>query len=1225
MANRMDTDSPRPRGGAGGRPGYDSYRPINPAPAPTKDPRQRPMSRPNSRPNSRPPPSASLPYKAPVIPTLADPSDASPISTNSALSTPVTKNAPAPAPAPNRPTQDNPPPSPRVAVSLLDVINSVIKAEKCQQEIDRLEKEIPTLERNVQKAKQSQAFSGAITLYQQQLDTANYELSKQTTMFDQHRLVSSKAEEILLSQWFQPEIKRTSEKMEKMESQIQEIKTQAMRSPSTSSISDDKMKAINYNFSKLRETDTSTTNNVTNIEGRLKTVEAALPTIQRKPEAPAGTMEIRLQRLENLTQTHSSRLGHIDVSNAKPYKDLCADVSELQDNVSRFEGNVARLQGIVSTIERNHSKLDSGLKVVDKKHQDKLSDVNIEFKKANNELSGRVFPLERAVTLLKSQPRSASSGPLSGSSEASSSFMNHRLTSLEQEVQAQGTSIQLQENKIQGIITIHRNAQDEYFAELENMNKSIESLEDGHEKTKKDAPAEYFAELEKVKNSIEMLKDDHEKTKEDVVKIDRRSESLIHKLGTIYSSIDSIRNSHTSFGDRISLLQTELNDHRSSCLGSIEALEKKLDNYRSASAGSIEGIEKNLDNYRAASAGSIEGIEQKLDNTRSQLMASVDKVRGDMTTYCNNCSATVNRFWSDLDTASKRMDSMAPALEEAKKCNELLTTHSVSLRSLEMRWSNITTGDLVKSMSDAMLEMGPLVNLNQRIQLHVTETKKRFAALTADLAQAQQASQLSPAERTALGAYPWMMDRVKALLQRDDPMHSTIATLSKLQSDLAALRQQSQLSSEDKNALAEFPKLSGILNGLSERVELMQSTFNQHTPSLQKLLQEMSHLSNKVTANEEMIYSVDAKFDDLDHPELSAELVDSVKKIDPLIATVDEHILQLEQLKNDVAEFHRAEAARSSAGLQDLTDVHTRLADLEANIPELGDIPGLLVEAESSKLRDDMLEHRLAELGSKAEGIGHQLAELAATKILTEEMRDQLDFLASKIAALENQCHTIEDEGIKLTDDQFKRLRERLTGEPIQTMLHRLRKAEDVIRDVLVNTGGNAGPQPEVRVLGGASRTNTSSQAQVTKSSVPTLGVHIPVSSPSVRKDGTRSSQLPGTPAQSTPKPGLSSGASSSSKSQASSYKKPANQQVQSLKADKRRHSIGTPLVDEITTPAPSSAGASPAPSSSSTLSKKERKETRAKRKAEREADRESKESSETKPNKKKIKSEDQS
>jgi chromosome segregation ATPase len=1058
----------------------------------------------------------------------------------------------------------------------------VIKAEQCQQEKDRLEKEIPTFERNLQKAKQSQVFPGAISLYQQQLDAAKDELAKQTDIIEQSRSVSSKAQEILLSHWSQPkaqpEIKKISEKIEKMESQMRDLKTQAPRSASNSSVPDDKLKAINHNISKLRETDASTTNSLTNIDGRLKTVETALSTLQRKSEVPTGTMEVRVQKLEKSIHSHSVRLGHNGVSSAKPYKDLEANVSELQGKVSKLQGNLNKL-------ESNNSRLDSDLKMVDRKHQDKISGVNNELKKANNELSGRVFSLERQVTLLKSQQRSASGGAPSGTPEDSSSFRNHRLSSLEQEVQAQGTTIQ-------GIMKIHQDVQDESFAELE-----------------------------KLKTSIDSLKGEHEKTKQDVTRIDQKNEDLIKELGTIHASIGTLHNFCTK-------VETDLSE-------SNRQLRTELDNYRSACAGSIEGLEKKLDNYR------------------SDLTTSVDKIRSDLTTYCSSCSVMINRLRNDLNEASKLMETMTPAFQEAKKCTSLLTSHSVSLRSLEMRWSNITTGDLVKSMSDAMLEMSPLVNLNQMVQTHVTETRNKFAALTADIAQLQQPSQLSPEDKNALAAYPSVLEKMSSLLQRVDPMQTALDHLSTLANDVASLQQQSQLSPEDKKTLAQFPKILDTVTtisqsfgsmkesldrlsqrvdpmqtaldhlsilakdmdnfqqpsqlspedkntlaqlaqypkmlervtDLSQRVELMEHTFNQHTPSLQKLLQEMSNLSNQVTANEEMIFSVGAKFDDLDPAEPSAELIESMKKIDPLVAKVDGHILQLEQVQKDVAEFNRAEAERCNADLQHLTEVNTRLSDLEANIPQREEIQHLLAEVEGAKLRDEVLEHRLANLGSKAEGIGHQLADLKANKLLTEELKGELDFLSPRIAELETQYQAIEDDGIKLTDDQLKRLRERLAGEPIHNMLHRLRKAEDNIKLAL----SNAGRPLEVRALKRPSN-DTSSPA---KAFAPT-------------------------------KPSLSSGASSGSESRTSSLKKPENQQVQSLKAGKRRHSSGTPSGDERSTPGPSSRASSPAPSISSGFGKKEKKEMKAKRKAEREAERETRESSVTKPKKKKQKHEAQ-
>ena len=999
-------------------------------------------------------------------------------------------------------------------MSLLDVITSVIKAEQCQQEKDRLEKEIPTFERNLQKAKQSQVFPGAISLYQQQLDAAKDELAKQTDIIEQSRSVSSKAQEILLSHWSQPkaqpEIKKIPDKIEKMESQLRDLKTQAPRSASNSSVPDDKLKAINHNISKLRETDASTTNSLTNIDGRLKTVETALSTLQRKSEVPTGTMEVRVQKLEKSIQSHSVRLGHNGVSSTKPYKDLEANVSELQGKVSKLQGNLNKL-------ESNNSRLDSDLKMVDKKHQDKISGVNNELKKANNELNGRVFPLERQVTLLKSQQRSASGGAPSGTPEDSSSFRNHRLSSLEQEVQAQGTTIQ-------GIMKIHQDVQDEYFAELE-----------------------------KLKTSIDSLKEEHEKTKQDVTRIDQKNEDLIKELGTIDASIGTLHNFCTK-------VETDLSE-------SNRQLRTELDNYRSACAGSIEGLEKKLNNYR------------------SDLTASVDKIRSDLTTYCSSCSMMINRLRNDLNEASKLIETMTPAFQEAKKCTSLLTSHSVSLRSLEMRWSNITTGDLVKSMSDAMLEMSPLVNLNQMVQTHVTETRNKFVALTADIAQLQQPSQLSPEDKNALAAYPSVLEKMSSLLQRVDSMQTALDHLSILAKDMDNFQQPSQLSPEDKNTLAQYPKMLERVTDLSQRVELMEHTFNQHTPSLQKLLQEMSNLSNQVTANEEMIFSVGAKFDDLDPAEPSAELIESMKKIDPLVAKVDGHILQLEQVQKDVAEFNRAEAERCNADLQHLTEVNTRLSDLEANIPQREEIQHLLAEVEGAKLRDEVLEHRLANLGSKAEGIGHQLADLKATKLLTEELKGELDFLSPRIAELETQYQAIEDDGIKLTDDQLKRLRERLAGEPIHNMLHRLRKAEDNIKQAL----SNASRPLEVRALKRPSN-DTSSPA---KAFAPT-------------------------------KPSLSSGASSGSESRTSSLKKPENQQVQSLKAGKRRHSSGTPSGDERSTPGPSSRASSPAPSISSGFGKKEKKEMKAKRKAEREAERETRESSVTKPKKKKQKHEAQ-
>jgi hypothetical protein len=86
-------------------------------------------------------------------------------------------------------------PSRQSASLISDLVNSLINVNKCEEEKERLQKEIVSITKNLQRAKQSPQFPSVIALFQQQLDAAKDELANHVKSITQHRSLSNQAQD----------------------------------------------------------------------------------------------------------------------------------------------------------------------------------------------------------------------------------------------------------------------------------------------------------------------------------------------------------------------------------------------------------------------------------------------------------------------------------------------------------------------------------------------------------------------------------------------------------------------------------------------------------------------------------------------------------------------------------------------------------------------------------------------------------------------------------------------------------------------------------------------------------------------------------------------------------------------------------------------------------------------------------------------------------------------
>ncbi|KUM62725.1 hypothetical protein ACN42_g4369 [Penicillium freii] len=1044
MASRMDVDSPNPNTPKrlGGRLSLAS-------PTKAQDPRLAGTVRQSVVPQSSNAQQALL--NRPANPAFIQKPPAKSLPQVPAISIP--NRAPGPTS-----TENQSAPGRQGALLISDLVNSLIKANKCEEEKERLQKEIVSITKNLQRAKQSPQFPSVIALFQQQLDAAKDELANHVKSITQHRSLANQAQDTFnstLSQFRpQPQIENIPGRVEKLESTINGMGQG--RGPTT-------------NGDNPTQVDTETERFQTELRGRDQTIaeiNGKLEKMQHASENPKGLKEALeyIQKIANSVALQSKWKGQFTEKMTNFEVGVKAADKKLDERITLIKEMVDAVQ---EEVKSSNQQLETN-----------ISDLGCELKKTNEQLQGKLSSIETDVNSLSTTRLSLQNSASTRVSQIETDLETQRKQATEQ--------ITAQENLLASLRTQQQN--------LDNSDRV----------SSEPTPIPYSGVLTRV---VSLEK-----------KVQHQAD-LLNNIKKVHQEVDVIR-----VGELDSLRQDQVSRQRSLETKQNDTLQK------------VEDL--------ARKSEEMTNIQTTLDTTLHQFGVSLPA----------NFEQIQKHVQSGLDGFETRLAPISGITQALTKCESKIDSVSRAIRSLETRYSNITTGELVNSMAHAMQQMYPSVDqLSQQLTAHRTEIEARLSAIKKDA------------------------DAFKADTQ-------------KAQAD-AQRSEAGQVSPEQLQNLTQMPILLQQVKDLSDKLAPIEILIKEHSDELQRNLELRTELQNQVTAQCDTIEGISEKADDQ-----GVEIGNITESISPLINMVDAHISQLQEVRQAVDKLNRGAVESGTAASDNLDKIWVRLKKLES--------------------RSDIEDEALDKLRGQLEGMESQNTtadeDLNEVRKKLQDLKDRNETESKDFEEFQNRLKALEDRKPPVSLEKFNE-----QGDEVKMYIKRLRSAEDIFKalaggakipDVIgkmeeeESTDGHGTPQPQ------PNRHAFNPRPTATPKTVPmgpTLGGYQPVQfsvkgqadnpTPTGSKSNHSATQAR-QPSQTPTGP---------SHSHASPYsgKSVEPRQVQHLKGKRRVSSVMDSDDERNTTESSSVLESSPAPSSSApaslthSSSKKERK--KAKKKAE--------------------------
>jgi chromosome segregation ATPase len=697
-----------------------------------------------------------------------------------------------------------------------DLVNSLIKVNKGEEEKERLQKEITSLTKNLQRAKQSQGYASVVALFQQQLDAAKDELANHVKSITQHRSLSNQAQDNFnwtLSQLKpqpQPQLEKILERVASLESTMNGMRQGRHPTPGDNPIHGN---AKNETVQK-------------DMQGRdqdIATIKETLDRVQHTVENPSGLEEALgyMKKIANSVAYQSKKSGQ-----------FTKQISQLEDEVKDVD---KKLNDKVSAIKRMVDTVEEEMKNFNDQLETNISDLGCKLKTTNEQVAVKLSSLESDLTSLNTKRPDLENRASTQVSQIETDLEAQRKQTTEQ--------ITAQENLVASLRTQHQNADNGG-----RLSSEVTPIPNGGV-----VPRLTFLE-KKVQSHADLL---------NIIKTLHQEVDLLR-----LSELESLRKNQESSQTK---LETRYND-----------ISQKVDDL----VTKFEETTKNQTKFASS-----------LQEFRSSLPATLDLFR--------------TQLQSGLDGVEVRFALVSELSRALKKCVENVDTHATGIRSLESRYNNLMTGDLVDRMACAMQTMYPSVDqLSRQLTTHRTEIEARISALKKEADAFKADTELFKADTNQFKA-----DTAKAQADAQNAQASTEAL------------QAAQVSLEQLQTLTQLPTLLQQVKDLSDKLVPIESLIHEHSAELQKNLELRSELHNRITAQEDTIAGIAQKADDQDE---ELQTVSEAKgRIDPLIEEVKTQTSQVQELRRMINELAEAAAESNSIASTDLNDLRRRLGGLE--------------------------------------------------------------------------------------------------------------------------------------------------------------------------------------------------------------------------------------------------------------------------------------------------------
>lgn len=692
-------------------------------------------------------------------------------------------------------------PSYQGASFISDLVNSLIKVNKCEEEKERLQKEIVSISKNLQRAKQSQQFPSVIAHFQQQLDAANDELANHVNSIIQHRSLSNQAQDTfnsILSQFKpQPQLEKIPERVENLESTIKVM----AQGPAPTTSGDNPMKG-NAEIGTVQMDMRGRDQDIAELKGKLDKMQHAM-------ENPNGLEEALeyMKRIANSVTLQSKWRGQ-----------FTNKMSSLEDEVKAAD---KKLEDKISIIKKMVDTIEEELRTSNQQIETNISDLGGKLKTTNEQVEGKLSSIENDLKSLNTKRQNLNNSASTRFSQIGTDFEAQMVHATEQ-------------------IT----AQEDLLASLRAKQQN---LDNGGQLSSEATPTPHSGVLTRVAS------------------LERRVQTqadLLNNIKNLHQDVDVIRVAElTALRQHQESSQTSLQTKQDDTLKMVEDLTSK---------------------------------SEEMTNNQTTLAVALDQLRASLP---KDLEQLRNHLQSGLNGFENRLAPVSDLTQAVTKCEGRIESLNRAIRSLETRYTNITTGDLVNSMAHAMQQMYPSVDqLSQQLTAYRTEIEAKISALKID------------ADAFKVDTETFKADTQKAQAS-------------------AEMSQAAQVSPEQLQTLTQLPTLLQQVKDLSDKLVPIERLISEHSDELQKNLELRSELHNRITAQDDTIGGIVQKGDDQD--EKIETITESTKKIDSLINTVDAHILQLEEVRQTIDKLTKAAAEGNATACDDLDKIRIRLESLE--------------------------------------------------------------------------------------------------------------------------------------------------------------------------------------------------------------------------------------------------------------------------------------------------------
>jgi chromosome segregation ATPase len=873
MANNMDVDSStnalKPLSGSS-----SELLPLttgaNPAASITlgRDPRRASAARHSVDPS----PSAQLPPKQP----LKSPGPATSSNLSPQIASLPTPNTAASGP---KPTENQTPPKQTKPASISDLVDSLIKANKDEDEKVRLEKEKVSLTKHLQRAQQFPHFASAAASYHAQLDIVKDKLANHTNRLHKNLARSAQAEininAMLTQPKAHPKLDQMPGRIQKLEFEISELKKSHVTSVTNDS--SEQLRRALQDIENFKQTTQSSDQDLNEFRGKLKGIEYSLEGCIERYDVLDKSMA-HMKRIASSVDYQDKRDGA-----------LKSRITQLEVDMNAA-GTVEEKLPIFEKMVQN---LDDNLKVANEELDDKIVALKDRIQISDKQLGKRLAEIEDNLKKLRPDREG---------------LVDERTTDVAQI----GTDLDVQKQQLdEQIVTWENHLNTLFRTRDQNLTNGGLVLAQAQMPITQGQMEPRFTALEQRVNNhdglLAKIKEIHS-TAHDI-----HFHEVAELRNDLKSNQESWETQHGETSKQVKHLTDKIKElpSKRDCTD----LQKHLDGMRKNSlqpvnqnTETVSNLEQRIDNNAAA----IRSLERTVEPVL-QVPQTISKLEG--------CFEGHTHAIQSLKIDFQPFIQVPQVIANIEGC---LGTHATSLRSLEERLKNTLSDDLVARMARTMHEMYPTIGqLTQQLKDHRSQMDTKFSTLETENGNSKAEVLRLLAD---LGKNQEELKRAKAAIETAQASLKAHENAERSQPE-ASNSQGPQLSPEQLKALEDLTILLQKVTELEGQVEQMNGTIKQHDDELLRRLQQMSDFENSLAVQTNSFTELSEKVDERQGG--YEDIAESTKKIDPLSQRVDDHASQLIKVLKEVADLGKTAENRSTFETHDLEQLQSQSNSLE--------------------------------------------------------------------------------------------------------------------------------------------------------------------------------------------------------------------------------------------------------------------------------------------------------